>query len=48
MIHSITRKEGGMKRRPGIMTGFLCLLIGMSMVLPLGQAAEMTKDLAVQ
>jgi len=48
MIHSITRKEGVMKRRPGIMTGFLCLLIGMSMVLPLGQAAEMTKDLAVK
>ena len=37
-----------MKHRSGIITGFLCLLISMSIVLPLGQAAEMTKSLAIK
>ena len=37
-----------MKRWLGISTVFGVLLIGMMMVLPVGQAADMTKDLAVK
>ncbi len=37
-----------MKSWKGIATGMVVLIVGLGLVLPLGQAADMSKDMAVK